>query len=86
VTRLHKRIEKLRSSPNNATYQELTSVLLSLGFVQRSGKGSHALFKHPQIDTLMLTIPNNMKSYVVKQVLKCIDENQEIWEDEFENN
>ncbi len=82
MPKLDKRIKKIRNSPNNATQSELASLLVSLGFEQRSGKGSHLTFKHPNIPGWKLIIPDKIKSYVVRQVLQCIDENQELWEDE----
>ena len=44
-----KRVQKLLDSPGNFPSDELIAVLLSLGFNEKGGKGSHRCFKHPDL-------------------------------------
>lgn len=74
MTRLQKRIRKIQQNPRNVPCEELISVLLSLGFECRGGKGSHECYKHPRLPEIKLTIPrqNPLKSVYVVQALRAI--------------
>jgi len=56
-------IEKLRSNPNNVSYEELERLLLWCGFTCRKSGGSHRHFKRPGSTTY--TVPEH------KPVRKC---------------
>ncbi len=74
MSKRDKRIKRLRQNQKNVTFKAIETILLSLGFESRPGKGSHVVFtcgKH------ILTVPFNrpfLKSYIVQQVLQVLDE------------
>lgn len=80
MTRLEKRIRKLRQSPRNISSRELINVLVSLGFELRGGKGSHQCYKHPELPQIKLTVPeqNPLGEVYVKQALDAINKLKEL--------
>jgi predicted RNA binding protein YcfA (HicA-like mRNA interferase family) len=84
VTRLQKRIVKMRQHPRNVPSDELVSVLLSLGFERRGGKGSHQCFKHPGLPEVKLTVPkqNPLRRTYVVQALNAIHKLVELDDDD----
>lgn len=74
MSRLEKKIEKIRNNPRDVSSDDLISILLSLGYIDKGGKGSHTCLRHPLLPGRPLTIPRNVFPRVVKQVLKSIDE------------
>jgi predicted RNA binding protein YcfA (HicA-like mRNA interferase family) len=80
VTRLEKRIRRLRQSPRNISSRKLISILVSLGFELRGGKGSHKCYKHPKLPQIKLTVPqqNPLREMYVKQALNAINKLKEL--------
>lgn len=74
MARLKKKIEKIRNNPRNVSQNDLISILLSLGYIDEGGKGSHTCFRHPQLPGRPLTIPRTIFPNIVKQILASIDE------------
>jgi len=69
MTKLEKKIRRLKENPKGISSNELSKLLLSLGFVERAGKGSHKCFKHPEIPGAPLIVPFQnplLKTYVKK--------------------
>ncbi len=85
MSKLERRIAKLRENPQGASCDEVISIILSLGFVLR-GKptGSHRLYKHPDHPELILGIPIQypLKSVYAKKALEIIDRLMELEENE----
>ncbi len=75
MSKKEKALEKLRQNPKNVRFEELVTILLSLGFEMREGgKGSHVVVKVPGQNPL--TIPRNrpfIKPLYVKLALELID-------------
>ena len=75
MSSFQKLLVRLRASPNSATFTDLENILLKVGCVKRSGKGSHFIYKHPtkksELYPYGLTIPYQkpMKACYTKQVL-----------------
>lgn len=82
MARIDKKIQKLFDSPRSISSRELISILLSLGFVEKSAKGSHRAFKYQDLN-ITLTIPNQnpLKVGYVSQARKFIKQIREL-EDE----
>jgi len=79
VARLEKHIQRLSDSPRSISDRELIGILKSLGFDERSGEGSHRLFKHPRYGHV-LTVPHQdpLKVTYVIQARKIINEVMEL--------
>lgn len=75
MSKKEKALEKLRQNPRNVRFEDLATVLLSLGFeMKEGGKGSHAVFKLPGKHPL--TVPRKkpfIKPIYVKLALELID-------------
>ena len=71
-----KRHEKIKNNPEDVRFEEAEKWLLSFGFIERMGKGSHKVFTHPLWDgrLTMQSVKGKAKSYQVKQALKAIEE------------
>ena len=71
-----KRVQKLLDSPGNVPSDQLIAVLLSLGFNEKGGKGSHRCFKHPDLPGVKLTIPkqNPLRKVYVTKAIEAISE------------
>lgn len=75
MSKYAKALHKLRNNPRNVRFQDLKRILLSLGFQERPGSGSHAVFVHPKLFKI-LTIPRRrpfLAETYVKQALILID-------------
>jgi predicted RNA binding protein YcfA (HicA-like mRNA interferase family) len=75
MTKREKRLEKIRRNPKDVSKNELDLVLTHYGFVRREGKGSHAVYQHPDEDTPIVIAAHgkHVPTYIVKQVLDAID-------------
>lgn len=75
-----KLLEKLRKHPppKNFTWEELRSLLISLGFTEKQGSGSRVKFIHCELGyPISLHKPhpgNELKLYVIEQVKDALDE------------
>lgn len=74
MARLKKKIDKIRNNPRNASREDIISVLISLGYIEDGGSGSHRCFRHSLLPGRPLTIPKKIFQKVVKQVLNSIDQ------------
>lgn len=83
MSRLDKRLRRLYDAPNDISADELAWVLVRIGFVDRGGKGSHRVFRHPNLRK-SITIPNQnpLKVAYVVQARNLIEEVLEQLEDE----
>ncbi len=83
---IEKKIRKLYDAPRNIPAKYLISVLISIGCVERSAKGSHRGFKHPKLK-YALTIPNQNPLYVgyVIEARKYIEQIRELENNEKES-
>lgn len=83
MARLDKRLRRLYDAPSNISADDLSWILGALGFEDRGGKGSHRVFKHPELRK-SITIPNQnpLKVAYVVQARKLIEEVLEHIEDE----
>lgn len=76
--RKEKLLARLQKRPTDFTWQELTSLLKSLGYVQRKpGKagGSRRKFVHPAAPTITLHKPHpnrTVKMYVINDILEFL--------------
>jgi len=84
VTKLEKRIRRLAQQPKGVSSEELVSILEALGFHCRSGKGSHTVCHHPDLQGLRLTVPDQrpLRSVYVRKALRIIYQLQEMQKDE----
>jgi predicted RNA binding protein YcfA (HicA-like mRNA interferase family) len=75
MTKRAKRFAKIRQNPKNVTKNELHSLLIDYGFVQRSGKGSHTIYQHPDEPTPLVVAAHgaHVPTYIVKQALAAIE-------------
>ena len=76
MTKLKKRLLKIRNSPNNVSPHELDTLLHGYGFRYREGSKHWRVYWHDRLGpTGRLTVPfqRPLKAYIVKQALKLID-------------
>ena len=72
-------LERLRQRRRGTRPAELHRVLVRAGFVARSGRGSHRVYRHPSLNWL-LTIPQNkspVRAVYVDEAIKAIREARE---------
>lgn len=80
MSRIDKLVEKLRKEPppRDFTWNELRSLLSSLGFEEKQGNGSRVKFIHPSLSyPISLHKPhpgNELKIYIIEQVKGALDE------------
>ena len=76
MTQKEKLHEKIKNNPGNVIFDDAVTWLLSWGFTDRAGKGSHRVFTHPDYNgKLTFQRVNGMaKAYQIKQALKAIKE------------
>ena len=69
-----KRLNKIKQSPKDVTFHELTAVLKDYGFEMRRSKGSHVAFSHNLIDEIFVVPSNNnpLLRIYVKNAIKYI--------------
>lgn len=70
-SRLIKLITKMKTQPNNISYEELTYVLITIGCERRDGKGSHFIFHLPGSNA-RLTVPKkkSVKACYIRQAVR----------------
>ena len=76
MTTHSKRHEKIKNNPANVRFEEAETWLLSFGFQEREGRGSHKVFTHPLWDgkLTMQSRKGMAKAYQVRQAIKAIEE------------
>ena len=75
-----KLLGKAKSSPRNFKYSELCALAEAAGYEFRRQNGSHAYYKHPQINSTMNFQPDTKtkcmaKPYQVRQLVNAIEHN-----------
>jgi len=71
-----KLLEHARRSPTNLRFSELCRLAECYGFVHDRTKGSHAIYKHPDVQQVQNFQDHNgkAKAYQVRQLVNAIDE------------
>ena len=69
-----------KNSPSNIRFQDLCNLAEEVGFKLRKIKGSHRIYKHPNLPEMMTFQPDKgdsskAKAYQVRQLLSCIEDN-----------
>ena len=82
MSKKEKALAKFRQNPGNVRFEDLETVLLSLGFNERQGGTAHVVFTYR---SWILTVPNHpgtlLKVIYVKKALRAIDEMTELDEE-----
>ena len=76
MTKTDKKNQKIRKNPGNVKFQDFVSWLEDNGFSLDRVSGSHHIFVHPMIETLINAQKKKdgtAKTYQVKQAIKIID-------------
>ena len=77
MAKREKRLKKIKNNPKNVSSDDLISCLLSYGFEEKGGSGSHRCYKHPEDNQgRKLTVPKQyplMKTYVI-QAINVLDD------------
>jgi predicted RNA binding protein YcfA (HicA-like mRNA interferase family) len=75
MSRLDRRLARLRQAPSGVRPEELRTVLEAAGFVLKSTRGSHWVYHHPN-GTRPIVIPYRrpLLPVYVRQALDAIDE------------
>lgn len=80
MTKIDKLLKKLRESPKNIRFEELESVLLSLGFTLRNVRGSHYYYKKGS-ELILVVKPHGKRKFCapqdVKDVLRYLEKEKE---------
>ena len=72
-------VQKARSNPAGLRFSDLCHLVERAGFVKRNQKGSHIIYKHPEL-TGLRPLPlqkgksDKAKPYQVRQFLAILDE------------
>ena len=69
-----KLLEKLKNSPNNATFAQVEKVLLQEGFILDRIAGSHHVFKKGSVTFAIPVHQNKVKAVYVKRAVELIEE------------
>ena len=72
-----KLLEKVLSGSKNVRFDELALLLDGFGFELKRVRGSHHLYKHPEVPALLSVQPTHAgqaKPYQIRQLLKLIEE------------
>lgn len=87
MTKLEKRLANLRQAHRNINSSELIAILESLGFELRGGKGSHKLYRHPDLPEDPITVPlqRPLRPVYIKKAVNIINKLMERTENAGEN-
>jgi predicted RNA binding protein YcfA (HicA-like mRNA interferase family) len=72
-----KLLEKILSGAKNIRFRDLVKLVEGFGFELKRIKGSHHIFKHPNVPELLSLQPddnNQAKPYQIRQLLDLIEE------------
>ena len=72
MVKKEKLIQRLKNSPNNATFSDIRKLLELEGFVLDRITGSHHIFEKEDIIFVVPTHRNKVKSVYVKRVIELI--------------
>ena len=66
--------QQIEQNPKNVSFSDLRTLLLAFGFTERSGKGSHSIFKRKGCYPLTVPFNRPVKQTYVKMALSRINE------------
>ncbi len=72
-----KLLEKILSGSKNVRFEDLLTLLGGFGFELKRTRGSHYVFKHPDVPALLSVQPTSngqAKPYQVRQFLTLVEE------------
>jgi predicted RNA binding protein YcfA (HicA-like mRNA interferase family) len=72
-----KTLERILSGSRNVRFDDFAALLEAFGFVLKRIRGSHHIFKHPDVPEILSVQPssdNQTKPYQLQQFLKMIEE------------
>jgi predicted RNA binding protein YcfA (HicA-like mRNA interferase family) len=78
MVRLQKLYQRIVNNQKNIRFADLQTVLEAFGFVLDRIKGSHHIYKHPEIADALLSLQptkkGQAKPYQIKQFLRLVEE------------
>ena len=74
MSKREKLLEKLKQSPNNATFDQVSKLLESESFKLARVTGSHHVFRKGDIIFVVPVHQNRVKSVYVKRVIEIIEQ------------
>ena len=78
MTRKRKLYQRLINNQKNVKFDDFITTVESFGFVLDRIKGSHYVFKHPEVSSEFLVLQpdrnNRAKPYQIKQFLSLVEE------------
>lgn len=72
MTQFEKLLQKFIANPTSLKYSQVRKILLGLGFLERSGKGSHAIFKRGECEIVFSLHGKDVKDWYKKMTLKML--------------
>ena len=72
--RKQKLLDRLTNNPNDATFNDLQTLLWSEGFKLERITGSHHIFKRGELRFVIPVHANRVKSVYVKRAIKLIEQ------------
>lgn len=86
MSKQEKLLQRVKNSQKNLRFQDFCTLMTYFGFVLKRIRGSHHLYQHPEIDTVMSVQPRKdglAKAYQVRQFLALIEaQNLQLTEDD----
>lgn len=73
MVKKEKLLQRLKNSPNNATFTDIRKLLELEGFILDRITGSHHVFEKEDIVFVVPTHSNRVKSVYVKRVIELIE-------------
>jgi predicted RNA binding protein YcfA (HicA-like mRNA interferase family) len=74
VTKLDKPIQKILETTREVRYSETVKLLKSIGYKERSGKGSHVIFTHDKLSRIVLPHNSVLKKCYVLQIQDVLED------------
>lgn len=72
MTRLEKLFIKILHAPKELRFEELQRVLMQLGYLASSGKGSHMVFRHQTYPVVVVPRRSPVKRVYIEQVREVL--------------
>jgi predicted RNA binding protein YcfA (HicA-like mRNA interferase family) len=75
MTQIEKLLQAAAASQKNVSFRDFEALLSAFGFVLDRQKGSHQIWKHPDVPTLLNVQPDGKqaKGYQVRQFFAIVD-------------
>jgi predicted RNA binding protein YcfA (HicA-like mRNA interferase family) len=67
-------LARIRNNPQSVRFGDLTKLLTWYGFEYKRSKGSHHIYQQGHYNVIVPRRAPHLHSYVVRQVLKILDE------------